>query len=409
MSNPILRRLAGAAATAALAVLAACGGGGYSSAGVGTGGTGSFAIGPISGFGSIVVNGVHYDDSKATVYDDDGSLGSRDDLGLGMVVEVRGAVGSDGVSGTASSFVHVSEITALDVAGGSFSVFGQAVRVNAATVFADVAGLSALAVGNVVEVYALRDASGELVATRIEREALDVASFSGEFRVRGALSGLTGTSPSLRFTVATVAITTDATTRIDGTIAEGVFVSVRLNKTAAGDGSYAATRVQVKSRGFDNSVDEAELKGFVAGFTAADQPFTVGGYPVRLGSSVRYDDGTLADLANGVLVEANGTVSAGVLLIQRLEFEDEDSSGGDDGNDAPFEFKGAASCTPAPCTATEGSFTVQGVAIRYDASTRFDNGVTTANLNGMNVEVKAVAQNSAGGTSFLATRIEPDR
>lgn len=407
------QRVAASFAISAFALLAACGGGGGSSAGVGTGGTGSFAIGSISGFGSVIVNGVHYDDSNATVSDDDGTAGSRSDLGLGMVVEVRGSVSSDGLTGTANSFVRTAEIkgpvTAVDTAGASFSVFGQTVRVTAATVFADVAnGLAGLAVGNVVEVDALPDGAGNLVATRIEREAPSVAAFNGEFRVRGGVSGLGGTSPALRFTVASVTVTTDATTRIDGTIANGAFVSVRLNKNVAGDGSYAATRVQVKSRSFDDDFNEAELEGFVAGFTAADQPFTVAGYPVRLGSSVSYEDGTAADLANGRRVEVKGAVTAGVLVVRRVEFEDDDDDGGDDGDDAPFEFKGVATCAATPCAAVDGSFTVQGIAIRYDATTRFDNGVTTANLAGRNVEVKAIAQTGAGGTGFLATRIEPD-
>ncbi len=50
--------LLGASASAVLA-LAGCGGGGGDVAGVGSGGTGSFASGPIQGFGSIVVGQVH--------------------------------------------------------------------------------------------------------------------------------------------------------------------------------------------------------------------------------------------------------------------------------------------------------------------------------------------------------------
>ena len=56
--------LAGGISTAVLSLLG-CGGGGV--AGVGTGGTGSFASGPIRGFGSIVVGGVHYDEAGAQI------------------------------------------------------------------------------------------------------------------------------------------------------------------------------------------------------------------------------------------------------------------------------------------------------------------------------------------------------
>ena len=54
------------------AVLAACGGGGGGVAGISTGGTGSFSSGTVRGFGSIIVNGVRYDDSRASVFGDDG-------------------------------------------------------------------------------------------------------------------------------------------------------------------------------------------------------------------------------------------------------------------------------------------------------------------------------------------------
>ena len=68
---------------AGLAMLVvACGGG------VGSGGTGGFASGPISGFGSVIVNGVRFDDTFATVVDGDGTTRTRDDLRLGMTVDI---------------------------------------------------------------------------------------------------------------------------------------------------------------------------------------------------------------------------------------------------------------------------------------------------------------------------------
>jgi hypothetical protein len=52
---------------------------------------------------------------------------------------------------------------------------------------------------------------------------------------------------------------------------------------------------------------------------------------------------------------------------------------------------------------------VRGVTVQYDtATTRFDDGVTTLNLNGARVEVKAIAQSGSGDTTLLATRIELD-
>ena len=51
----------------------------------------AYAAGPVSGFGSVIVNGVRYDDSAALVQDDDGAPSSRDRLKLGWMVEVEAA------------------------------------------------------------------------------------------------------------------------------------------------------------------------------------------------------------------------------------------------------------------------------------------------------------------------------
>jgi hypothetical protein len=58
--------------------VAACGGDSLV-AGVGSGGTGSFASGPISGFASVIVNGIRYDNSQARVIDADGTVRSPAD------------------------------------------------------------------------------------------------------------------------------------------------------------------------------------------------------------------------------------------------------------------------------------------------------------------------------------------
>ena len=82
-------RALGMGLLAALAIVAC--GGGSDLAGVGSGGTGSFSVGTITGFGSVFVNGQRYDDVNASVSDEDGPR-NRADLRLGMVVTVQGSV-----------------------------------------------------------------------------------------------------------------------------------------------------------------------------------------------------------------------------------------------------------------------------------------------------------------------------
>ncbi len=70
------------------ALLPACGGG-TDVAGVSSGGTGSFTTGSITGLGSVIVNGIRYDDSGASI-SLNGASGSPDALKLGMVVRIQG-------------------------------------------------------------------------------------------------------------------------------------------------------------------------------------------------------------------------------------------------------------------------------------------------------------------------------
>ncbi|OYU00295.1 MAG: hypothetical protein CFE40_03025 [Burkholderiales bacterium PBB1] len=402
--------VAGLLAAGLVTALVACGGGGGSSAGVGTGGTGAFAVGTISGFGSVIVNGVRYDDSGATIDDDDDGGKSSSSLAIGQVVEIRGSVNSDGLTGTASSISYYSAlkgpVTAVNAGAGTLTVFGQVVNVTPTTLFANVADLSAIAIGNVVEVYGLPDASGGVTATRIEREALTIGAFSGDFRIRGVVSGLVATSPGQRFTVGTVTVQTDNATQTEGTVIDGAFVKVRLNKTVAGDGSYLATRVKVKNREYESGVNKAEVQGLISEFTSSSAPFKVNGYPVQLDTTVTYEHGAVGDLANNVRIEAKGVVTNGVLVVTKVEFDNEDNDGGADGSDAPYEFHGVATCTA--CGSTTGSFEVRGVTVQYDTTTRFENSLTPGTLNGARVEVKAIAQTGSSGTTLLATRIELD-
>ena len=110
----VWRLLVSSFALAAAALLGACGGGGGDTAGVGTGGTGSFSVGTVTGFGSVFVNGIRYEDNGARLVDDDGTvkvLGTDDNpLKVGMVVEVTGSVDDSGTVRSATQIAYGAEI-----------------------------------------------------------------------------------------------------------------------------------------------------------------------------------------------------------------------------------------------------------------------------------------------------------
>ena len=93
--------------------LIACGG-------VDSGGTGqtvdqpvqASSAGRISGFGSVIVNGVRFDDAQARIVDDAGVAHARADLKLGMVVDIEGEVLGNSGNGVARNIQFGSEIVA---------------------------------------------------------------------------------------------------------------------------------------------------------------------------------------------------------------------------------------------------------------------------------------------------------
>ncbi|MCK4834313.1 MAG: hypothetical protein KAT12_06030 [Gammaproteobacteria bacterium] len=75
----------------------------------GIGGSGYVSSGSVSGFGSVFVNGVEFETDSAT-FDVDGVSGTQDDLAIGMVVRVNGTINDDGVTGTATNISFDEEL-----------------------------------------------------------------------------------------------------------------------------------------------------------------------------------------------------------------------------------------------------------------------------------------------------------
>ena len=150
MAPPYIKRCA---LLGLLVVLMSCAG---SQDGGGTGGTGSpvVASGPVTGFGSIFVNGIEFDILDDTTITLNGQPGSEADLRLGHVVTVRGTRDPSGTVGTAQTvaFENNAEgpIDSIDPATNSLVVLGQTVLVDDTTQFGNTP-FSALRVGNIVE------------------------------------------------------------------------------------------------------------------------------------------------------------------------------------------------------------------------------------------------------------------
>jgi Domain of unknown function (DUF5666) len=378
--------IAGTAGLALAALLAACGGGG-----VGSGGTGGFASGPITGFGSVIVNEVRFDDSSAIVEDADGNRRSRDDLRLGMTVEVdSGAIttGLGGQAAIASRIRYDSELRGpvglIDVAGSSFNVLGQRVVVDATTVFAEaLGGLALLNTGTLVEVYAVYDPA----ANRYRAKRVDTAPANASLQLRGLVNQLDATAKTLRVGLITYDYAT--ATNVPADLAVGQFVRLRVLATPS-NGRFTVLSFGTALRGLPDA-DGASLKGLITNFGSATS-FSVNGRPVDA-TSASFPDGRTG-LALGVRVEVKGNLRGGTLRATEVKIRTDEQE-----DESEFELRG-----PIESVNTAGqTFGLRGLTVSTARSDlRYENGTAANLVVGRRVEVE-------GRLSADRLRIEASR
>ena len=379
----------------ALAFLASCGGGVDSG---GTGTTVGYAAGPITGFGSVIVNGVRYDERSAEIRDDDERLRSSADLRLGMLTEIVASAPvstAGGVVATASALHYRSQLIGpverVDAAAGRLTVLGQAVRITASTVIdsALAGGVAALAPGDVVEVYAQYDsAAASHVATRVQR-AGDVRSY----KLRGPVAALSLSDRTL--TVGTLVISYAAVAPADPatTLAVGQRLRIRL-ATAPVGAVWQATAISAADTPLADR-EFAEVEGRITRYTSAAD-FAVDDLPVDA-RSASFPDGR-AGLALGARVEVEGRIAAGTLVANKVKVEGDDDEGPEG-----FELHGAISAA----NSTARTFVVRGVTVAYDDTTTFEDGDAGDIADGRQVEVRGAL--STDGTELRATTIHVEK
>lgn len=328
--NTLPRIIVAFFATAILST-AGCGGGG--GGGVApppppppTGGiTGSgVAVGPITGFGSVIVNGVTYDTSSAT-FTKDGQPATQDDFSVGQIVLVIGSIDDDGTNAMADTveFDDVVEgpVSSVDNALNQIVVLGQTVSITATTSIDDScpATLDGLLAVPAVEVSGLADANGVIEATRIECRD---GTWNGILEVNGLVSGhnagaMTFMINGLEVDYSGAAVDNFPTA---GVINDGDPVEAK--GTAFDGNTLDATRVEYKGNRFaTDDGDHAEIEGFITRFVSATD-FDVSGLPVTTTGTTTYENGTAADLGLNLKVEVDGDFNAsGVLVVTKVDIK----------------------------------------------------------------------------------------
>lgn len=300
--------------------LSACGGGGGDGVAgspppvAGIGRTG-IAVGPVSTFGSVVVNGVHFNTDSA-IFTVNDAAGTQDDLSVGQVIIVTGTIDDNGTTGTADT-VSFDEnvkgpVESIDLVGSSLVVLGQTVLVSPDTSFDNrftPASLEGVSVAQIVEVSGQIDANNNIVATRIEPKLIGT-----QFEVHGTVSNLDRAFMS--FNINNLVVDYSGATLDNfpgGEINDGDFVEAK--GTSPGAGLLTATQVELELLLPDaNDGDRVEIEGFITRFVSAED-FDVAGLPVTTTANTVFEGGDETDLGLNIKVEAEGDLDANGILV----------------------------------------------------------------------------------------------
>ena len=363
--------------------------------GVDSGGTGSsVAYGPVSGLGSIIVDGVRFDERAASITDEDGRPVARDRLQLGVMTTVEGsATVSTATERLATAYrVRISSelvgpVDSINVSAQTIEVLRQLVRITPATVFEDglQAGLADLQTGMMVEVFARLDsATGTYAATRIE-----LRSGAASYVLRGKVDRVD--TAAVTFRVGQLEIDFSNVSPADAAnIVAGSTVRVRLETTPTG-GAWRAMSVSTGQRSIADG-DEASVEGRISAYESS-RHFSVDGVRVDA-TAAAFPDGELA-IVLGARVSVEGSTRQGVVSASVVRFEgDEDSS------NSQFEVHGTIDALDT----VRRVLTVHAVAVDYSGNVEFVAGTISDLAVGKAIEVKGGLQ--PDGVGLVAQRIE---
>lgn len=362
------------------------------------------AVGPITGFGSVIVNGTTYDTANAT-FTKDGQPATQDDFSVGQVVLVQGTINDDGSNASANTveFDDAVEgpVSSVDDALQQIVVLGQTVQITATTSIDDscpgtLAGLPGVPA---VEVSGLADANGVIEATRIECRD---ATWDGVMEVNGIVSG--HNDGAMTFMINALEVDYSAAA-VDNFPAAGMISNgdpVEAKGTAFDGTTLDATRVEFKGNRFANDDgDHIEIEGFITRFASASD-FDVSGLPVTTSGSTTYEGGTAGDLGLNLKVEVEGEFNtSGVLVATKVD----------------IKSATAIRVTGNLDSVTGSTLTVLGITVNTDSlKTRFEDKsdadvdpLRVGDLNtGDYVEIRGQEQPVGQITAMIVERDDPD-
>ncbi|KPP98724.1 DUF5666 domain-containing protein [Marinobacter sp. HL-58] len=405
-----------------IGILTACGGGGGSDgldiADGGIRGTGS-SVGPVSGFGSVFVNGVRFDTDdipNRAVNSDDG-IGFESELDEGMILRVDGEWRDDGTGEAASveyddtlrGEIVVTQPWDIATKTATVSMYGLIVHVDKQTV---VKGkqVTELADDDFARISAWRLPNGEFRASLVrvrDDAASEVFDPENEIELEGEIANLNRDLCTFEIGNISVECDSDGDTNFDGIdisdLADGTYIQVEGNFN---DNVLFAREIREDDlrryrRGDD---DDIEFAGPVSrAFDSGDRTFEINGLVVRVTSETEFDDGLSEDdLVPDLLIQVEGEfLSDGTVEADEIELREGES-----------EVEGRIAANSV--NTTDQTFRIGGVLVQVTPLTAVigddDPSISFQQLGGPEeVEVSGIERVTADGNVYLeAFKIEVD-
>ena len=380
--------------------------------------TPSVTVGTITGFGSVIVNGIRFDDSAAVITINDQS-GTRAQLKVGMVVAVEGSVAAcpnpeialcEGVAAQIRFRNNLEgPITLLNRLTNTIQVMGREVQFDADTLVEGGSSpdINGLALGDIVAISGLEEQL-RIRARLVQRLGQFVAGTT-PMQALGTVANLNLADGSCTVDGVPVSFLGLAAESLpQGGLAQGQYVQV--SGTGSGTGLITADRIQLRDRISYPDAALVQLEGFVSDYVSVAD-FVVADQRVDARDAI-FRNGSAADLGNGAKVLIEGLMQDGVLIASKVVFRLEANAQTVNVQiGAPIQSK---------MTST-ASLVVLGQSIQTTTLTQFIDRTSTAGASGagsggspealsyadlqVGDRVDVMAYRDAEG-KFIATRIE---
>jgi len=394
MDKALQRGLRLAFALLAGFAVASCGGGDGTVGSGGTGRSAGYAAGTVNGFGSVIVDGVPFDNRDApSVFEVAPGQDALTEVKLGQRVSV--SYETAGVATVVRVDPALVGVVSDVVSSGQFTVYGQTVVINSGaatgpvTQFGGGYGQAAdVLAGDAIEVHGVlvkQSDSYRIQATRVDK----LSSLPNYVRVMGVLSTVGNGASTLSIGALNIDAAGSAVIPPDRTPAVGQTVSVLAlasTLTMPGPGIWHVRAAQVRIRQLkasDNDLDDY-VSGAISDLNSQTKTFSLGSQPVSYASAAIAPP--LA-LANGQYVRVRGAIDMSATLVATsIDIRD-------DGVANESELRGNV----AGFDAATQRFTVRDVVV--DASNATLEGCPASGLaDGLYVEVAG----ALGSTAVLA-------